>query len=176
MGRGGLLPELVPPGGRRVPLFFSAHRRDRRAPLDRGAAQVDRAARGRVNLDQVRVLVRDDRDPVALHCVAPGPVPFQVLDMAGGVHELEPLGDAEQHGPAGARASARPSRGRPSAGSGRRAPSRLRERPLGLRPGRHRHRRPRLRRHRHEPDRLVGAGCHQPQGLVHGRREHDHDR
>ena len=77
--------------------------RPRRAPLNRDTAKVHAPPRGRVHLDQVRLVVRDNRDPVVLHRVAPGPVPLKTRRVPRRVHELEPLGDAEEHGPANVR-------------------------------------------------------------------------
>ena len=45
-------------------------------------------------------MVRDNRDPVTGHRVAPRPVPLQVLNVRRRVHVLQPFGDPEQNGPA----------------------------------------------------------------------------
>ena len=55
-----------------------------------------------MHLDELSFPIGHDRDPVAGHPVGASPVPLQVLDMRGGVHELKPLRDPEQHRPAGA--------------------------------------------------------------------------
>ena len=55
-----------------------------------------------MHVDQVLGVVGHDIDPVVNHTVSAGAIPLQVLDVRGRVHELEPLGDAEQDGPANA--------------------------------------------------------------------------
>ena len=53
-----------------------------------------------MHLDQVLGMIRNDRDPVAGHPVAPSLVSLEIVDMPRRVDELQPLGNAEQHGPA----------------------------------------------------------------------------
>ena len=45
-------------------------------------------------------LIDRNCDPVAPHRVPSSQVPLQILDVPGRVDELEPLGDAGEHGPA----------------------------------------------------------------------------
>ena len=74
--------------------------RPRRAPLDCQPSQVHLPPRRRVHFHQVLRMVRDNRDPVTGHRVAPRPVPLQVLNVRRRVHVLQPFGDPEQNGPA----------------------------------------------------------------------------
>ena len=53
-----------------------------------------------MHLDKVLEVVGHDIDPVVNHTVSAGAIPLQVLDMPRRVHELQPLGDAGEDGPA----------------------------------------------------------------------------
>lgn len=54
-----------------------------------------------MHVDQVRIVVGHEIDPVVHHTVSAGAILLQVLDVAGRVDELQPPGDPEQRGPAG---------------------------------------------------------------------------
>lgn len=101
--RYGLRPEFVCAAGRakvKVDSSDSPHRRRRRIVLDRDAGHVHAVNRRRMHLHDRHRPVRDETDAVAGHPVAAGTVALQVIDMPRRTDELEPLGDAEQHGPA----------------------------------------------------------------------------
>ena len=50
-------------------------------------------------LDEIARVIGYGIDPGANHTVSAGAIPLRVLDVRRRVLELEPLGDAEQHGP-----------------------------------------------------------------------------
>ena len=50
-----------------------------------------------MHLDEVRVVVRYDIEPVVNHTVSAGAIPLQVLDVRGRVDILQPLRYPEQH-------------------------------------------------------------------------------
>ncbi|MEN6342189.1 MAG: hypothetical protein ABFC89_06465 [Methanospirillum sp.] len=63
-----------------------------------------------MDLDDLHRPVHDKSNPVAFHPIASSPVPGEVLRMPRRVDELQPLGDAEKHGPALASNRVRPQR------------------------------------------------------------------
>lgn len=51
-----------------------------------------------MHVDQVRIVVGHEIDPVVHHTVSAGAILLQVLDVAGRVDELQPPGDPEEDG------------------------------------------------------------------------------
>lgn len=98
--RGGTRCNAGPadPCRRLDPISFASDRRRRRIPLDRQPAEIHLPSRRRVHLDQVRVVARHDRDPVAGLRVAPHPLNGEVCDLPLQVHVFQPLRDTERHG------------------------------------------------------------------------------